>query len=232
MRFVYRIRRVAFLGLVGLLLPVLATAQNGFSPGRGKEFTQDRADGSPRGLPVVLLIGDSICAGYAPYVTKQLEGKATVIRSEAGGPTTQGLDKLPAELQGREWAVIHFNWGLHDIKILENGQYETPLQQYQTNLRQLVRLMKETGAHLIWATTTPVPHGKLNPMRNPGDEVKYNKAAAKIMRENGIATDDLYSFALPRLSLIQQPTNVHYTPEGYSQLAGQVVESIRAVLQK
>lgn len=231
MGYLCRFRRAALLCLIALILPVLVTARNGFSQGGGNKATQNGVEGSSAALPTVLLIGDSIGFGYEPYVAKQLEGQAMVTFSGAGGPTTQGLSKLPAELKGHQWAVIHFNWGLHDIKILENG-YETPLPAYQANLRQLVDMMKETGAHLIWATTTPVPQGKLNPMRNPGDEVKYNQAAAEIMRKNGIPTDDLYAFALPRLALIQQPSNVHYTPEGYAQLAGEVVKSIRAALQK
>jgi acyl-CoA thioesterase-1 len=52
------------------------------------------------------------------------------------------------------------------------------------------------------------------------------------MDENGVAIDDLYAFALPRLKEIQQPVNVHFTPAGSKLLAGQVAESILKVLEK
>ena len=62
--------------------------------------------------------------------------------------------------------------------------------------------------------------------------VAYNAVAKKIMDENGIAIDDLYAFALPRLKEIQQPVNVHFTPAGSKLLAGQVAASILKALEK
>jgi hypothetical protein len=52
------------------------------------------------------------------------------------------------------------------------------------------------------------------------------------MKENQIATDDLYAFALPQLDKIQRPANVHYTADGYKELAKAVVESIEKALPK
>ena len=59
----------------------------------------------------------------------------------------------------------------------------------------------------------------------------YNAVAKKIMDENNIPIDDLYTFALPRLSEIQRPANVHFTPEGSKALAERVAASIEAVLR-
>jgi lysophospholipase L1-like esterase len=52
------------------------------------------------------------------------------------------------------------------------------------------------------------------------------------MEENGIPIDDLHSFALPRLSAIQRPDNVHFTAEGSKVLAEQVAASIAEALPK
>ena len=132
---------------------------------------------------------------------------------------------------GREkWDVIHFNWGLHDLRIMENGRHQVPLTEYEHNLRQLVTRLAATGAKLIWASTTPVPEGKLNPPRRTADVIPYNDAAEKIMREKNILIDDLYSFALPRLGHIQRPENVHFTDDGSAKLAEQVVSVILAAL--
>jgi acyl-CoA thioesterase-1 len=162
-----------------------------------------------------------------------LEGKANVHRiPENGGPTSNGIEKIDGWLGDGKWGVIHFNWGLHDIKLDTNGVHQVPADSYERNLRELVKRIKAAGARLIWASTTPVPEGKLSPPRRPGDEVVFNAIALRVMKENGVAVDDLYSFALPRLPDIQQPANVHFTAEGSKALAEQVAASILRALER
>lgn len=185
------------------------------------------------GLPRVLLIGDSISEGYTTPVRRLLLGKANVHRiPENGGPTTNGLARLKHGLGDGRWDVIHFNWGLHDLKIMPDGTRQVSLENYQSNLRELVRQLKPTRATLIWATTAPVPkeEGRLKVSRRTADVPLYNSAAREIMEENRIRVDDLYGFALPRLADIQQPADVHYTTAGYAELAKQVAASIEAAL--
>ncbi len=189
-----------------------------------------RAEEFP-GRPRVLLIGDSISIGYTIPVRELLRGEANVQRIPTnGGPTTNGLAHIDEWLGGEKWDVIHFNWGLHDLKIMEGGKHQVALDAYEDNLRQLVARLKKTGAKMIWAATTPVPAGKLNPPRNPDDVPRFNAAAARVMKENGIPTDELYAFAMPRLAEIQLKENVHYTPKGYETLAVEVAASIRKAL--
>jgi len=185
------------------------------------------------GLPRVLLIGDSISIGYTIPTRKLLEGKANLHRIPVnGGPTPRGLESLPEWLGKDKWDVIHFNWGLHDLKIMPHGKHQVPIGQYEKNVQQLVKRLKATGAKLIWASTTPVPDGKLAPSRSDADVIAYNAVAKKIMDANKVAIDDLYAFALPRLKQIQRPVNVHFTPQGSAVLAEQVVASILAALGK
>ncbi len=179
----------------------------------------------------MLLIGDSISIGYTPGVSKLLAGKADVQRIPGnGGPTTNGLKNLAEWLGGGRWDVIHFNWGLHDLKLMDDGKHQVPVEEYEKNLAELVARLKATGARLIWCSTTPVPAGKLNPPRRSEDVPRYNQAAARIMRENGIVIDDLYAFALPRLDQIQRPENVHFTDAGSEQLAEVVAAAILEAL--
>lgn len=182
-------------------------------------------------LPRVLLIGDSISIGYTLAVREELRGRANVHRIPTnGGPTTNGLARLKQWLGGGKWDVIHFNWGLHDLKAMSDGNRQVTPEAYDKNLRELVRQLKATGAKLIWASTTPVPEGKLNPPRSNADVQAYNRLAATIMVEHQVAIDDLYGFALPRLADIQRPANVHFTDAGSKVLAGQVATSIAAAL--
>ena len=183
-------------------------------------------------LPRVLLIGDSISIGYTVPVRNLLKGKANVHRIPTnGGPTTNGLANLKEWLGDGKWDVIHFNWGLHDLKFMPEGKRQVEPEAYEKNLRELVRQLKATGAKLIWASTTPVPDGDLNPPRKNADVLAYNAIARKIMAANGVAVDDLYSFALPQLAEIQQPVNVHFTPQGSAALAKQVAASIVLALK-
>jgi acyl-CoA thioesterase-1 len=186
-------------------------------------------------LPRVLLIGDSISIGYTLDVRKLLEGKANVLRIPVnGGPTTNGMKSLDKWLGTGKWDVIHFNWGLHDVKRMKDGkmnaagEWQVAPDVYKKNLETLVQKLKATGAKLIWATTTPVPEGADGRVKD--DEAKANVLAAEVMKVNGVAADDLYARALPQLQQLQRPKNVHFTDEGYAFLARQVADSILAAL--
>ncbi len=182
-------------------------------------------------LPYVLLIGDSISIGYTKPTRDALAGKANVHRIPTnGGPTTRGVENIDQWLGDRKWDVIHFNWGLHDLKYID-GKKQVPLADYEKNLRKLVDRLKKTGATLIWCSTTPVPEGCSPPRKNE-DVIAYNAVAKKIMDENEIQIDDLYAFVLPKLKETQRPANVHFTPEGSKVLAGKVAKSISDALKK
>jgi lysophospholipase L1-like esterase len=191
-------------------------------------------------LPKVLIIGDSISIGYTPAVQKLLAGKVNVIRIPGNGQhTATGLAKLKDWLGAEKWDVIHFNWGLWDLcyhgatdmgaRDKVGGKQFVPLEEYEKNLRELAKRLKATGAKLIWATTTPVPDGDKG--RNAGDELRYNAVAEKIMKENGVAVDDLHAAVLPRLKDFQSPGNVHFNAKGSEFLAEQVAASILKTLQ-
>ncbi len=195
-------------------------------------------------LPRVLLIGDSISIGYTLPVRKLLAGKANVHRVPTNARHTGiGLEKINEWLGDGKWDVIHFNWGLHDLCYRStdtgnpnrnnkaNGKLDLTFEEYQQNLRKLVKILKATGAELIWASTTPVPDGE--PGRIKGYEIKYNEAAKKIIRKNDVMINDLHAHAMLKLSEIQQPNgNVHFTPEGSDYLAERVAARIRNALRK
>ena len=221
---------LALATLIGFALPGFTQTQTATPKAAPKEPSFEPVADDPK-LPRVLLIGDSISMGYTIPVRRLLQGKASVHRiPENGGPTTNGLAKLPKWLGDGKWDVIHFNWGLHDLKLMTGGKHQVSVEAYENNLRELVRRLKGTGAKLIWASTTPVPEGKLNPPRANADVLAYNAIARRIMEENQIVTDDLYRFVLPQLSKIQRPENVHFTSEGSDALAQQVATSIESAL--
>ncbi len=186
------------------------------------------------GLPRVLLIGDSISMGYTLPVRAKLAGRANVHRPPVNcGDTARGVASVDQWLGTGKWDVIHFNFGLHDLKYLDaknqlaapdQGKQVHTLAQYEANLRTFVARLKQTGAKLIYATTTPVPAGSQG--RVADDAVKYNAVAGRVMKENGVAINDLHAFVAPRIAELQRPANVHFTDAGSARLADEVVAAV------
>lgn len=186
------------------------------------------------GLPRVLIIGDSISMGYTLPVRELLKDKANVHRPATNCSSTgNGLAHLKEWLGDKKWDVIHFNFGLHDAKLPPEGIRHAPPDVYEKNLRELVKQMQATGAKLIFATTTPVPNGGIiSPTRRFGSVDEYNAIALKVMKETGVAIDDLNTLITPHLAKLQNPNDVHYSKEGSALLAKQVAESIEKALIK
>ncbi|MFN3149875.1 SGNH/GDSL hydrolase family protein [Bremerella sp.] len=200
-------------------------------------------------LPNVLILGDSISIGYTLQVRELLKGKANVFRphtADGNKPencsgTTKGVESIDRWIGDRKWDVIHFNWGLHDLKhVTEPGgntvsnKAQDPVQatvdQYAANLEKIVERLDKTGAKLIFATTTPVVPNTTGPLRKPDSPPKYNAAALKIMKEHDVAVNDLFAFCDPQIEKLQRPKNVHFTDAGSQALAEQVAKAIQAQL--
>jgi acyl-CoA thioesterase-1 len=196
----------------------------------------------------VLLLGDSISMAYTPHVRRLLGARAVVVRpttadgarAENCAGTSNGLRHLARWLQldGGGWDVIHFNFGLHDLKHVDPATgansndprhpQQAPPERYEEQLERITKALAATGARLVFATTTPVPAGGVRPYREPADVALYNRIALRVMAAHGVAVNDLCTFALARLAELQQPLNVHFTDDGSQALAGEVAAAIAA----
>lgn len=220
---------------LSFVLPTLAiTAQETKAKAKRAPNPAYAAVEDVAGLPRVLIIGDSISIGYQIPLREILKDKANVHRPAVNcGPTKRGIEQIEAWLGDGRWDVIHFNFGLHDVrhfdkegKPVDRGERQVSEADYEKNLDELVTRMKKTGAKLVFATTTPVPKGSTG--RVVGDEVRYNEIARRVMQKHGVTINDLYAFALPRLAEIQLPENVHFKVEGSRKLA----EAVAAAIEK
>lgn len=202
-------------------------------------------------LPRVLLMGDSVSIAYALEVRKRLAGVANVHRVAANCGSTKvavgyyGLVRWLPDAN-EKWDVIHFNHGLHDLSYRfaddrdknDKGEYASPTNgghqnvppgEYEKNLRQIIARLKQTGAKLIFASTTPVPESDAAKYVKDS-ELPYNEIAKKVMTEEGVTWNDLWSLVKPRQAELQIPRNVHFQPEGSSVMAKQVAELIQNAL--
>ncbi len=141
----------------------------------------------------------------------------------------------PRASQSAKWDLIHFNWGLHDLKYVDKGQRALPpkgkqvstLKEYETNLEKLVQRLEKTGARLIWRPTTPVPEGADG---RYSDLPKFNKASRKVIDRHGIQVDDMNAFIAAKKIPHRLPDDVHFTPEASAQLAANSAAVIRRAL--
>lgn len=184
-------------------------------------------------LPRVVLVGDSIRIGYTPLVAKRLDGKVTVVSAKPNGEDSGNvLRNLEEWVITQKPDVVHFNAGLHDLK-LKDGSYQVPLVEYEKNLKAIVeRIRKETKARLIFATSTPILDN-LHAQRKAGfdrferDVQKYNTVAVSVMKQVGVPVNDLHRLidggGKEKLMLAD---GTHYTPAGYDLLAAAVADSI------
>jgi len=171
----------------------------------GQSNAWDFVEDDPK-LPRVLLIGDSVSRACTQTVRRELAGKANVHRAPANcGPTATGLKKIDIWLGDGKWDLIHFNFGIHDRN--------TPIADYAARLEQLIERMKQTGATLVWANTTPLPD--VPKKRFTADSIiERNAAAAKVMASHKIDINDLFTAITPRLDELQRPDDCHFTAPG------------------
>ena len=225
---------------VNLTLKLLPN-ENKKKPRRPKNNAFSPVEDDPN-LPRVLIIGDSISIGYTLPVREMLKGVANVHRPPVNCASTKhGINGIEDWVGNKKWDVIHFNWGLHDLKYmgpngenladpqLNSSSQQVPIDEYVKNLQRLVLYLKKTKAELIWRNTTPVPIGAKG--RVVGDSKKYNDAAQEIMSYYSIETNDLYQFAKANWDKVGRKADVHFTPEGSKELAKLVAKSIRKKLQ-
>ena len=187
-------------------------------------------------LPNVLIIGDSISIGYTLPTRTLLKGKVNLHRIPTnGGPTTKGITEIEKWLGERKWDLIHFNWGLHDLKYMgpkgqnlypkeKGGKEQVTLAEYEKNLDKLVDRMKKSATKLVWRNTTPIPLGSAG--RYVGDSIKYNQAATRVMKKHGIPTLDLFTPSKKNMKDWMKPANVHYHAHGSQALAKLVAQDV------
>ncbi len=188
-----------------------------------------KAEPNDPALPRVLLIGDSILGGYSPTVAKLLKGKANV--DVYGHPYTQANNELRNELKEvlaqNDYAVIHFNMGLHSF---HEGKKRIADDSFEPLMRQFVEFLQQNApkAKLVWASTTPVTIKDKVEQIDPESNaivIKHNAMAAKVMADLKIPINDLNQLMTPRINLMCGDT-LHWKAEGYSIMGEAVAKAV------
>ena len=176
-----------------------------------------------RKLPRVLLVGDSICGGYKDGVRGELTGKMNVTYWISSYCVTSPgyLRLLSFYLDEAEYAVIHFNNGLHSLS--------TPPADWEKGVRAALKLIraKQPKAKLVWTSSTPLKD------QAKTEKVKVlNAIADKVVAEmGGIATDDLFALMDPLDREANWSDTYHYKPAAVSLQVNHVSAACLKVLE-
>lgn len=187
----------------------------------------------------VLLLGDSIRMGYQDYVREILKDRCSVYYDEQDNGRFAAYTLWQANQFFKNFGrfdVVHWNNGYWDMNI-EAPMVEAmhPIDEYVHFLKRIITEIRRNGAQIIFATTTPVPKsGAALDNTGTGMEigynndwvVKYNEAAKKLMAEEGILVNDLYSLMLGDPHYYKCPDMLHLTEEGYRLCARQAAKYI------
>ena len=187
----------------------------------------------------VVLIGDSIRAGYDKSVQKTLDGRANVIFAKDSGRFAAYLLRyLHVFLEspnGEEIDVIHWNAGLWDCLHMFGEDVLTPIDIYKYYIERICVRMKSLcpNAKVIFATSTSVLTEKMEePFKRYNHDIEaYNQAAVEIVKKYGFQVNDLYALSCTLPEEAHNPDGVHfYTPMGTEALTNQVLSYLLPAL--
>ncbi|WP_416192668.1 SGNH/GDSL hydrolase family protein [Neisseria sp. CCUG12390] len=184
----------------------------------------------------VYLIGDSIRLGYEAAVQAALPD--TAVLSPVGNCRSSNdvLRHIGQWTQGAQAGdIIHLNCGLHDIRYHPGSPKPlTDIHTYHANLRQIFSRLQQTGAKIIWASSTPFlqsVHNVTKPSRRYLKDIHaYNQAAKDLADEFGFAVNDLYGLMFVQdLTALTLGDGLHFNEFGNQILGNAVAESIRKI---
>ena len=187
----------------------------------------------------ILLIGDSIRAGYDKAVKSSLEGIANVYFPEENcrfaSYTLRYLHEYKALLGENTADLIHWNAGLWDCLRLFGEDPQTPLDVYAYYIERLCIRIKKLfpDAVVIFATSTRVQSEKMDPnfKRYNEDTEAYNAAAVEIVKKYGFQVNDLYAVSATLPEEAHSDAVHYYTPMGTEVFTNQVLAYLAPALE-
>ena len=174
----------------------------------------------------LLLLGDSIMLGYAPFLKRALGDALPVVYPEENCRNTAYLlteiNRIVASV-GSDATLVQLNCGHWDAAHFGGDKLPlTDIREYERNLvlllHRLYRLLP--SARFILATTTPMhPEGVTGANPRTTEEIEgYNRAVRSVAKREGVATVDIFN-EVSRYPASFFADYCHLTPEGYSYLA-------------
>lgn len=173
--------------------------------------------------PRVLLIGDSITNGYYGSVNNQLQDQAYCARFTTSACVADPAfhKQLEAMFSGYEYAVIHFNNGLHGMGYTEE-EYRAGYEKALNSIRQ-----HSPNAELILALSTPLQSTSEKDHLNPRIEER-NSIVRELGEQHGAEINDLHSISREHPEHYTDP--YHFNDVAIELQSEQVVDAVKRLL--
>ena len=168
-------------------------------------------------LPRVLLIGDSIVAGYQGNVTQKLRGKMNVSfwASSKCVTDSQYFQELDLVLSADKYDVISFNNGLHSLT--------TDRKEWEFAYTQAVKFIRAKcpDARLYLTTSTPLKDPKMTAQAQELNAIVWKTAEAE-----KLPVIDLFSLMDPLDRNQYWSDTYHYRAPGIELEAAKIAETV------
>ena len=195
----------------------------------------------------ILFLGDSITRQYYENVNSKLETYNIVSHIPRKWVSQQNKQMrfIRRNLQKRKhngpimkMDAVHFNFGLHSIKLPNKGHdpnfqraHPSCFAVYKTELEKEIRLLRRIGVPtILFSNTTPNP--RKAGMRNDEDVKILNEIAFEVMEEYDVPYNDLYAYVKNTENyplLYRHPrreNNCHFNVKGNEHLSKNICDFV------
>lgn len=175
-------------------------------------------------LPRVALVGDSITEGYFPIVKETLQeiAKVDLLVTSYSIASKVYRDTVKNFINDSNYAVVHFNYGLHA------GSVSDAL--YAEYCQELLQFISARAKTIVTTTTTVLDRDDVLKSENPIWKRIVAGRNAKILQianECNLHTNDLNSLCKTFDITKRLEDGWHFTEAGYQELANSVVSAIK-----
>lgn len=197
------------------------------------------------GLPRILTIGDSITGNWNLPLSYMLKNEYNVTRITATTDPGSWLDNC----RNTTYTLAHIDQWLTmfpNPKIItwNNGiwnaaqganlpeeatHYYTPPDQYESELIQIAKKMKATGARVIFFTTTELSPSDTR--ATVGLNTQFNDIAKRVLPPLGVEVHDLWDFTIDHPEWHISPTDLHFNGIAAEIIADWIVTIVRGTAQ-
>lgn len=185
----------------------------------------------------ILLLGDSIRVGYDKYIKEALSNVAEVYYPAENCRFTtylmRALNGYRKNLGITELDLIHWNVGLWDNLVMQDGKNLVAIDAYADNIDRLCNIFKSVfpGAKMIFATSTPVQEELYGDFKRYNKDIEaYNAVAVDAVKRHGGMINDLYALMRDVPASYHSDATHFYTRAGTEIITNQVLGCIENAL--
>ncbi|MEX0779105.1 MAG: SGNH/GDSL hydrolase family protein [Balneolales bacterium] len=185
-----------------------------------------------QGSQRVVMMGNSITAGWSGNFPEFFEGKPYINRGISGQTTPQMLVRFRQDVVNLNPDVVVILAGTNDIA---GNTGPSSLDMIAHNIYSMAEIAKANGIKVILSSVLPVYDYPWKPGLEPADKIiSLNETIKSFSEENGIFYLDYFTAVVDEQNGMKDNLaydGVHPTEEGYRVMSGLAEEAIRQVLK-